>query len=120
MALRFEDSIMQKDPGAPLNPPHSFDTWSAPLRGDAAKLVTAVLALGLVGTPAPSAHPTATDALAQRHAMTTNFIHTPSASPPVFVVPPMPVALTALENVAYRRSRKGALQRVSRTRAEPV
>jgi hypothetical protein len=73
--------------GAPVYPEHSFVTWRSPLRGDAdndgatagravpsvpgavaAKLDTAALALGLVGTPRASAQPTAANAPAPRHA----------------------------------------------------
>jgi len=107
--------IVQNVPFVPSNSEHSFVTWRSPLRGDAnsdvatacrtvpsmpgavvAKLDTAALALGLVGTPRPSAHPTAASAPAQRHPITTNFIHPPSALPPVFLLPPMPDAPTPL------------------------
>src|SRR4029450_9770859 len=102
MASTFEDVIVQNWPARPAFCEHSFVTWRSPLRGDAAndastagravpsmpgtvaaKLGRAALALGLVGTPRPSAHPTAASAPLQRNAITTNFIPPPSALPPV-------------------------------------
>ena len=76
--------IVQTSPAWPAYAEHSLVTWSSPLRGRdaeaseatvpdpvAARLETTGLALGLVGPPGLSAHPTAASAVAQKHAMTT-------------------------------------------------
>jgi len=107
--LTFEDLIVQKEPAPPVYPEHSFVTWRSPLRGDAdneaatagrvvptlpgavaAKLDTVALALGLVVTPRPSAHPTAASAPAQRQTITTNFIDASFGVTTVFPATPNP------------------------------
>src|SRR5687767_4336845 len=101
MASTFEDVIVQNWPARPAFCEHSFVTKRSPVRGeDAANADADILALGLVGTPDPSAHPPAASAPAQRHPITTNFIHPPLALPPFFLLPPMPDARCP-ESVAY-------------------
>src|SRR4051812_28000141 len=79
---------LQWSPAWPAYVEHSFVSWKSPLRGDDAAntgAAAAALALGLVGTPPPSAHPAVTSVPAQRHPITTRLIvtkliaHFPSA-----------------------------------------
>ena len=113
MAFRVEDLIVQMDLDS--NFEHSFVTWSVPLRGDAvaAESATAAIALGLVGTPRPSAHPAVTNAPALRHTMTANFIRHSFVVAARFLAAANARRIDALENVAYRRSRKGCPQWVN-------
>src|SRR6187431_501481 len=97
MALTLDEVIVQKEPARPVYCEHSFVTWSSPVRGEADSAAVSEadsVALGLVGRPLPPAQPATANAPAQKHAITTDFIHTPSALPPAAAMagPPSPEA----------------------------